>query len=53
MAKLEVEVNKPESEKSSSENIVKLHEEARKSRRLNDCKVSSRYCSDGCGDGIC
>ena len=48
MAKLEAEVGtSPESEKeSSSENIVKLHEEARKPRRLKTIvKVS------GSGDG--
>ena len=49
MAKLEAEVGtSPESEKeSSSENIVKLHEE-------NDCESlcsCRRYRSDGCGDG--
>ena len=57
MAKLEAEVGtSPESEKeSSSENIVKLHEEARKPRRLKTIVKSlcssRRYRSDGCGDG--
>ena len=57
MAKLEAEVGtSPESEKeSSSENIVKLHEEARKPRRLKSIDESlcscRRYRSDGCGDG--
>ena len=57
MAKLEAEVGtSPESEKeSSSENIVKLHEEARKTTPVEiDCESlcsCRRYRSDGCGDG--
>lgn len=52
MAKLEAEVGtSPESEKeSSSENIVKLHEEVRKPRRLKTI-VKVSVAAAGCGDG--